>query len=191
MESETYKYPIQVCSDRTTKQGQEEQINYQFLTVRGNFEEREELVQWVLERRPDAIIMESTGVYWKAIYLELEEAGLHPELINPRHFHSAEEGRKTDKTDAKWLANLARLGLDRASFVPEEPMRTLRLFVVATKKLVEGRKADKNRLTKILGKLFKNPCFQAELNKIVPFGFSLQRQKMVFFCHQNSIILLC
>ena len=43
----------------------------------------------------------------------------------------------------------------------------------------------------ILRKLFKNPCSQAELNKIVPFGFSLQRQKMVFFCHQNSIILLC
>ena len=140
----------EVRSDRTTQQGQEEQINYQFLTVRGNFEEREELVQWVRERQPDAIIMESTGIYWKAIYLELEEAGLHPQLINPRHFHSAEEGRKTDKTDAKWLANLARLGLYRASFVPEEPMRTLRLFVVATKKLVEGRKADKNRLTKIL-----------------------------------------
>jgi len=32
-----------------------------------------------------------------------------------------------------------------------------------------------------LRKLFKNPCSQAELNKIVPFGFSLQRQKMVFF----------
>lgn len=32
-----------------------------------------------------------------------------------------------------------------------------------------------------LWKLFKNPCSQAELNKIVPFGFSLQRQKMVFF----------
>ena len=30
-------------------------------------------------------------------------------------------------------------------------------------------------------KLFKNPCSQAELNKIVPFGFSLQRQTMVFF----------
>ena len=35
----------------------------------------------------------------------------------------------------------------------------------------------------VQGKLFKNPCSQAELNKIVPFGFSLQRQKMVFFCH--------
>ena len=47
------------------------------------------------------------------------------------------------------------------------------------------------RSEKLFGKLFKNPCSQAELNKIVPFGFSLQRQKMVFFCHQNSIILLC
>ena len=27
----------------------------------------------------------------------------------------------------------------------------------------------------------QKPCSQAELNKIVPFGFSLQRQKMVFF----------
>ena len=28
----------------------------------------------------------------------------------------------------------------------------------------------------------QNPCSQVELNKIVPFGFSLQRQKkMVFF----------
>ena len=34
----------------------------------------------------------------------------------------------------------------------------------------------------VKGKLFKNPCSQAELNKIVPFGFSLQRQKNgVFF----------
>ena len=46
-------------------------------------------------------------------------------------------------------------------------------------------------IMRLLRKLFKNPCSQAELNKIVPFGFSLQRQKMVFFCHQNSIILLC
>ena len=48
-----------------------------------------------------------------------------------------------------------------------------------------------SQLIEDLRKLFKNPCSQAELNKIVPFGFSLQRQKMVFFCHQNSIILLC
>ena len=43
-----------------------------------------------------------------------------------------------------------------------------------------------------LRKLFKNPCSQAELNKIVPFGFFVTTSKNgVFFCHQNSIILLC
>ena len=38
-----------------------------------------------------------------------------------------------------------------------------------------------NLCTEPLRKLFKNPCSQAELNKIVPFGFSLQRQKWCFF----------
>ena len=46
-------------------------------------------------------------------------------------------------------------------------------------------------LKECLEEALQNPCSQVELNKIVPFGFSLQRQKMVFFCHQNSIILLC
>ena len=140
----------EVRKECETSHGLEEQINYQFLTVRGNPDERQELIQWIQEKQPEVIIMESTGIYWKALFCEMEEAGLHPELINPRHFHSAEEGRKTDKTDAKWLANLARLGLYRASFIPEEPMRTLRLDVVALHKLTTERIADKNRLTKIL-----------------------------------------
>ena len=33
------------------------------------------------------------------------------------------------------------------------------------------------KIDAVYRKLFKNPCSQAELNKIVPFGFSLQRQK--------------
>lgn len=140
----------EVRHEHTTSQGSEEQISYQFLTVGGNFDERQDLIQWIQERKPDVIIMESTGIYWKALFCEMEEAGLYPELINPRHFHSAEEGRKTDKTDAQWLANLARLGLYRSSFIPAEPMRTLRLYVVALHKITAERTADKNRLTKIL-----------------------------------------
>ena len=70
--------------------------------------------------------------------------------------------------------NLNQVGFARERIEAEELAR----------KLAQGREVT-------FGKLFKNPCSQAELNKIVPFGFSLQRQKMVFFCHQNSIILLC
>lgn len=127
-----------------------ESISYEYMTVSGSPKDRKDLIDWILARNPDVIIMESTGIYWKAIFAEMEEAGLRPELINPRHFHSAEEGRKTDKSDAQWLANLGRLGLYRASFIPEEPMRSLRLIVVAQHKLRTELIAAKNRLQKIL-----------------------------------------
>lgn len=129
---------------------EEERFRFRYKTVAGSQEERRKLIRWVKGLKPDVIIMESTGIYWKAIFREMEEAGLEPMLINPRHFHQAEEGRKTDTADAKWLANLARLGLFRASFVPKEPTRTLRLFVVAHHKNTAALIADKNRLQKIL-----------------------------------------
>ena len=62
----------EVRKEHTTCHGSEEQINYQFLTVRGNFDERQDLIQWIQERKPDVIIMESTGIYWKALYPRLE-----------------------------------------------------------------------------------------------------------------------
>ena len=62
--------------------------------------------------------MESTGIFWKAPFRDLEKTDLHPVLINPRIFNRGSDKRKTDKSDATWLANLARLGLYRASFIP-------------------------------------------------------------------------
>ncbi len=44
----------------------------------------------------------------------------------------------------------------------------------------ETEKDDREHLVE-LEEALQNPCSQVELNKIVPFGFSLQRQKMVFF----------
>ena len=58
--------------------------------------------------------------------------------------------RKTDKSDATWLANLARLGLYRASFIPAEPYRSLRLVQSQIKSLVAERQRLKNRLVKVL-----------------------------------------
>lgn len=148
------KFVACFAEDKTKTQPQEdsrtEHIHYAFMTVSGSPKDRKDLVNWIQSKKPDVIIMESTGIYWKAIFAEMEEAGLQPDLINPRHFHSAEEGRKTDKTDAQWLANLGRLGLYRASFIPEEPMRSLRLIVVAQHKLRTELIAAKNRLQKIL-----------------------------------------
>ena len=79
------------------------------------------------------------------LYLKLF-VSLFAETINNR----GSDKRKTDKSDATWLANLARLGLYRASFIPAEPYRSLRLVQSQIKSLVAERQRLKNRLVKVL-----------------------------------------
>ena len=75
------------------------------------------LASWCRERTPDVVIMESTGIYWKAPYAYLERAGIVPAVVNPRHIKNL-EGKKTDMADAEWLAVVARGGLFCRSYVP-------------------------------------------------------------------------
>lgn len=84
----------------------------------GTYSGRQRLTEWCSSQNADLILMESTGIFWKAPFRDLEKTDLHPVLINPRIFNRGSDKRKTDKSDATWLANLARLGLYRASFIP-------------------------------------------------------------------------
>ena len=58
------------------------------------------------------------GSDWKPIYNRLEE-GFTLMLANARHI-KAVPGRKTDVSDAEWIAGLLQHGLIRPSFVPHE-----------------------------------------------------------------------
>ena len=93
--------------EATSSQGDrsKEAIQYEFKTVAGCLDQRAELIDWIKRRNPEVIILESTGIYWKAIFREMEEAGLQPSLINPRHFHRPDEGRKTDTADVEIYAH--------------------------------------------------------------------------------------
>jgi transposase len=68
--------------------------------------------------------MESTGVYWKPVWNVLE-----PQfaiiLANAQHIKNV-PGRKTDTADCQWIAQLLRLGLLTASFLPPPEIRQLR-----------------------------------------------------------------
>lgn len=79
--------------------------------------DRRELADWVASLRPDGVVMESTGIYWKSPYASLEAVGIRAKVVNARHVKNV-PGRKTDVGDAHWLATLARAGLLRGSFVP-------------------------------------------------------------------------
>ena len=111
--------------------------------------DRRALAQWSLEIRPEVVVMESTGVYWKSPFAALEAVGIIAWVVNARHV-KAVPGRKTDVADAQWLATLARAGLLRASFIPPADFRQLRLVARQRQKLVGMCSAEKNRLHKVL-----------------------------------------
>jgi len=84
-----------------------------------------ELAAWLAEQEPSTVAMEATGVYWKPVYYALE--GLFAELwlCNAQHVKNV-PGRKTDLSDAEWLADVAAHGMVRPSFVPPPEIRELR-----------------------------------------------------------------
>ena len=111
--------------------------------------DRRALAQWSLAIRPEVVVMESTGVYWKSPFAALEAVGIIAWVVNAHHVKTV-PGRKTDMADAQWLATLARAGLLRASFIPPVDFRQLRLVARQRQKLVGMCSAEKNRLHKVL-----------------------------------------
>ena len=95
------------------------------------------------------VVMEATSDYWKPFYYLLEDAGFELMLVNARHVKNM-PGRKTDVTDAVWLAQLGAHGLVRASFVPPAPIRELRDLTRARVMLTRERGREIQRLEKLL-----------------------------------------
>lgn len=95
------------------------------------------------------VVMESTGDYWKPFYYLLEDAPFELALVNARHVKNL-PGRKTDVSDAAWLAQLGAHGLVRASFVPPEPIRQLRDLTRTRTAVVRERAREIQRLEKLL-----------------------------------------
>jgi transposase len=85
---------------------------------------------------------------WKPFYYLLEDA-VNVMLVNPRDARNR-PGRKTDVSDAAWLADLGAHGLLRASLVPPPPIRRLRDLTRARTDLNRDRVRQIHRLEKIL-----------------------------------------
>ena len=107
------------------------------------------MAEWVASFKPQEVVMESTGIYWKSPYSALEKVGIQAKVVNARHVKNV-PGRKTDIQDAQWLAIVARAGLLNNSFVPPENLRGLRLISRQIQKLTGMLGAEKNRVHKVL-----------------------------------------
>lgn len=111
--------------------------------------DRRALAEWAAALRPQLVVMESTGIYWKSPYAALEAMALNVYVVNSKHVKNV-PGRKTDVGDAQWLASLARAGLLTNSFVPPAQLRELRLIARHRQKLTSQLVSEKNRLHKVL-----------------------------------------
>jgi len=108
-----------------------------------------ELAVWLAEHAATTAVMESTGVYWKPVYYGLEGHVDELWLVNAAHVKRV-PGRKTDVSDAEWLADVAAHGMVRPSYVPPPPIRELRELTRYRKTQVDTRTREIQRLEKLL-----------------------------------------
>jgi len=106
------------------------------------------LADWLAALGVKQVVMEATGVYWKPVWAVLEDQ-FELMLVNAKHVKQV-PGRKTDIKDAQWLCQLLEAGLLKASFVPPQPIRTLRNLTRYRKTQIQDRQREAARLHKIL-----------------------------------------
>ena len=83
------------------------------------------MAEWLKSHGVRTVAMQSTGVYWIAVYEVLEQAGLEVYLVNARGTKNL-PGRKSDVQECQWLRKLHTYGLLRNSFRPPEQIRAVR-----------------------------------------------------------------
>lgn len=99
---------------------------------------------WLIENNCFHVCMESTGKYWIPIFNYLE-ADIDVCLTHPKYV-KAIKGKKTDKKDSKWIADLYKFDLVRCSFIPPKDFRQMRELARYRFKLVCMKASEKNRI---------------------------------------------
>src|SRR5207247_1076011 len=120
------------------------------------------------------VALEATGVLWKPVW-NILEGRFTLLLVNPRHLKKV-PGRKTDQSDAEWIAQLLQCGLLRGSFVPPRPVRELRDLTRHRAQLTGEHTRAANRIHKLL---FGH---QHQVG-----GSSVRRAGQVGACHAGSV----
>jgi transposase len=131
---DVHKAQVTACVRVPDECGRREQHVAEFATtVRGLLALRD----WLAGHGVTQVVMEATGVYWKAPWAILEDE-FECLLVNARHVKQV-PGRKTDVSDAAWLCQLAEAGLLKGSFVPPKPIRQLRNLTRYRKTQIQER----------------------------------------------------
>ena len=137
---DVHKNFLVACIASTNQQGVTSYKSRRFSTFTGNLRL---CSQWLAENNCKDVCMESTGKYWIPIYNILEPT-CKIVLAHPKYV-KAIRGKKTDKKDAKWIADIFKHDLVSGSFIPPADIRQLRDLMRYRWKLTNFTTGEKNR----------------------------------------------
>src|SRR5882672_2527427 len=107
------------------------------------------MAAWLKQCRIQTVAMQSTGVYWVAVFDILEETGFEVFLVNARDTKNL-PGRKSDVQESQWLMKLHTYGLLRNSFRPSQEIRVMRTYWRQRNDLVQSASRHILRIQKAL-----------------------------------------
>ena len=132
----TYRHWIKEAEDRL------DEVQRQAWELKG-------MAVWLKQCGIQTIVLQSTGVYWIAVYDILEAAGLEVYLVNARETKNL-PGRKSDVQESQWLMKLHTYGLLRNSFRPPQEIRTMRTYWRQRNDLIRSAARHVQRMQKAL-----------------------------------------
>ena len=138
---DVHKNVIVATIVNTNSSGISEYVQKSFSTINSDIQKFHD---WLIENNCYYVCMESTGKYWIPIFNYLEK-DINVCLTHPKYV-KAIKGKKTDKKDSKWIADLYKFDLVRCSFIPPKDFRQLREIARYRFKLVCMKSSEKNRI---------------------------------------------
>ena len=84
--------------------------------------ELKEMSVWLKQCAIRTIALQSTGVYWIAVYDILEQAGFEVYLVNANQTKNL-PGRKSDVQESQWLMKLCAVNRRRNDWASRSPLR--------------------------------------------------------------------
>jgi transposase len=131
---------VMACIASTNEKGVTEYQTRRFSTYTGGLRD---CAAWLKANNCKDVCMESTGKYWFPVHNILEKT-CRVVVTHPK-FVKAIKGKKTDKRDAMWIADLFKHDVVSGSFIPPERIRQLRDLCRYLQKLTWNATGEKNR----------------------------------------------
>jgi len=173
---DVHKTFVVACIASTNSNGVTMYKSHRFSTYTKGLKE---LSQWLFDNNCKDVCMESTGKYWIPIFNVLE-LSCNITLAHPKYV-KAIRGKKTDKKDAKWIADLFKHDLVAASFMPPLDIRQLRDLMRYRFKLTCFTSSEKNRFQNCL------TVSNIQLGNVVSDTFGKSSQKIIDKILENPL----